>query len=80
MPRKSYKPEGIVAKLHQVDVLTSHGQSVAEVSFAPVATREIGMRAQQRHKLGVLVRPPPAVAADRRCSLSRSASPPSCAR
>jgi len=28
MPRKSYKPEEIVAKLRQVDVLTSQGQSV----------------------------------------------------
>jgi putative transposase len=30
MPRKSYRPEEIVAKLRQVDVLTSQGQSVAE--------------------------------------------------
>src|SRR5689334_18831984 len=30
MPRKSYKPEEIVAKLRQVDVLTSQGQSVGE--------------------------------------------------
>ena len=30
MPRKSYKPEKIVAKLRQVDVLTSQGKSVAE--------------------------------------------------
>ena len=30
MPRKSYKPEEIVAKLRQVDVLTSQGQAVAE--------------------------------------------------
>src|ERR1051325_9537374 len=30
MPRKTYKPEEIVAKLRQVDVLTSQGQSVAE--------------------------------------------------
>ena len=29
MPRKSYKPEEIVAKLRQVDVLTSQGQGVA---------------------------------------------------
>ena len=28
MPRKSYKPEEIVAKLRQVDVLTSQSQSV----------------------------------------------------
>src|SRR5882672_9267767 len=30
MPRKSYKPEEIVAKLRQVDVLTSQGKSVGE--------------------------------------------------
>ena len=29
MARKSYKPEEIVAKLRQVDVLSSQGQSVA---------------------------------------------------
>ena len=32
MPRKSYKPEEIVAKLRQVDVLTSQGHSVAEAA------------------------------------------------
>jgi len=37
MPRKSYKPEEIVAKLRQVDVLTSQGQSVGE------AIRSIGV-------------------------------------
>ncbi len=37
MARKSYKPEEIVAKLRQVDVLTSQGQSVAE------AIRAIGV-------------------------------------
>jgi putative transposase len=37
MPRKQYKPEEIVAKLRQVDVLTSQGQSVAE------AIRSIGI-------------------------------------
>ena len=37
MPRKSYKPEEIVAKLRQVDVLSSPGQSVAE------AIRSIGV-------------------------------------
>ena len=30
MPRKIYKPEEIVAKLRQVDVLTAQGQSIAE--------------------------------------------------
>ena len=37
MSRKSYKPEEIVAKLRQVDVLTSQGRSVAE------AIRSIGV-------------------------------------
>ena len=37
MPRKSYKPEEVVAKLRQVDVLASQGQSVAE------AIRAIGV-------------------------------------
>jgi hypothetical protein len=30
MPRKRHKPEEIVAKLRQVDVLVSQGQSVAD--------------------------------------------------
>jgi putative transposase len=37
MPRKSYRPEEIVAKLRQVDGLISQGQSVAE------AIRSIGV-------------------------------------
>src|SRR5215470_837194 len=37
MPRKSYKPEEIVAKLRQVDVLISQGQSTAD------AIRQIGV-------------------------------------
>ena len=37
MPRKQYKPEEIVAKLRQVDVLSSRGQSVSE------AIRSIGV-------------------------------------
>ena len=37
MARKSYKPEEIVAKLRQVDVLTSQGRNVAE------AIRSIGV-------------------------------------
>jgi hypothetical protein len=37
MPRRSHKPEEIVAKLRQVDVLISQGQSVAE------AIRAIGV-------------------------------------
>jgi putative transposase len=37
MPRKRHKPEEIVAKLRQVDVLVSQGQSVAD------AVRAIGV-------------------------------------
>jgi transposase len=37
MPRKRFKPEEIVAKLRQVDVLVSQGQSV------PDAIRQIGV-------------------------------------
>ena len=37
MPQKKHKPEEIIAKLRQVDVLVSQGQSVAE------AVRTIGV-------------------------------------
>ena len=37
MPRKRYKPEEIVAKLRQVDVLVSQGQNIAD------AIRQIGV-------------------------------------
>ena len=37
MPRKRHKPEAIVAKLRQVDVLVSQGQSIAD------AVRQIGV-------------------------------------
>lgn len=37
MPQKKHKPEEIVSKLRQVDVLVSQGQSVAE------AVRSIGV-------------------------------------
>jgi hypothetical protein len=36
MPKKRHKPEEIVAKLRQVDVLVSQGQSLAE-PFARLA-------------------------------------------
>ena len=52
MPRTSYKPEEIVTKLRQVDVLTSQGQSVAE------AIRSIGVSEvtyyRWRHEFGGL--------------------------
>ena len=41
MARKRYKPEEIVAKLRQVDVLVSQGQGMTE------AIRQIGVRAGQ---------------------------------
>jgi putative transposase len=37
MPKKRYKPEEIVAKLRQVDVLASQGQNIAD------AIRQIGV-------------------------------------
>ena len=37
MPRKKYKPEKIVAKLRQVDVLVSQGQNIGD------AIRQIGV-------------------------------------
>ena len=44
MPRKRRKPEEIVAKLRQVDVLTSQGQSVAD------AVRSIGVTEVDHHR------------------------------
>jgi len=44
MPQKKHKPEEIVAKLRQVDMLVSQGQSVAK------SVRTIGMtRRRQRN-------------------------------
>ena len=40
MPRKRYKPEEIVAKLRQVDVLVSQGQSTAE-AIRQIAVSEV---------------------------------------
>ena len=37
MPKKRYRPEEIVAKLRQVDVLVSQGQNIAD------AIRQIGV-------------------------------------
>jgi transposase-like protein len=49
MPRKSYKPEEIVAKLRQVDVLTSQGQSVAEAIRAIGVSEVTYYRWRQEH-------------------------------
>ena len=40
MPKKRYKPEEIVAKLRQVDVLISQGQSIAE-AIRPIGVSEV---------------------------------------
>lgn len=50
MPKKRHKPEEIVAKLRQVDVLVSQGQSVAE------AIRTIGATAFTYYLYGRLSR------------------------
>ncbi len=44
MPKKRHSPEEIVAKLRQVDVLVSQGQSVAE------AVRSIGVAEATYHR------------------------------
>lgn len=44
IPRKKHKPEGIVAKLLQVDVLVSHGQSL------PEAVRSFGVTQFTYHR------------------------------
>lgn len=50
MPKKRYKPEEIVAKLRQVDVLVSQGQSVAD------AIRSIGVTEVSYYLYGRLSR------------------------
>jgi transposase-like protein len=54
LPRKHYKPEEIIAKLRQVDVLVSQGQSMAD------AIRQIGVSEvtcyQWRQDFGVLAK------------------------
>ncbi len=44
MPRKRHKPEEIIAKLRQVDVLASQGQTVAD------AVRSIGVTEVTYHR------------------------------
>jgi hypothetical protein len=39
MPRKHHKPEEIVAKLRQVDVLAPQGKSVADLSEPSASLR-----------------------------------------
>ena len=43
MPRKRFKPEEIVAKLRQVDVLVSQGQSMAE-PIRQIGVSEVSLR------------------------------------
>ena len=52
MPRKHHKPEEIVAKLRQVDVLTSQGKSVADAIGAIGVTEVTYYR--WRHEYGGL--------------------------
>jgi putative transposase len=49
MARKRHKPEEIVAKLRQVDVLTGQGTSVAEAIRAVGATEVAYYRWRQEH-------------------------------
>ena len=44
MPRKKFPPEQIIARLRQVEVLTSQGQSVAQ------ASREAGISEQSYYR------------------------------
>ena len=49
MPRKHHKPEEIVAKLRQVDVLTSQGKLVADAVRAIVVTEVTYYRWRQEY-------------------------------
>jgi hypothetical protein len=49
MPRKRHKPEEIVAKLRQVDVLSSQGQSMAKAIRAIGVTELIYYRCRQEY-------------------------------
>jgi putative transposase len=49
MPRKHHKPEEIVAKLRQVDVLTSQGKSVADAIRAIGVTEVTYYRSRQEY-------------------------------
>ncbi len=42
MPKKRHKPEEIVAKLRQVDVMVSQGQSVAD-AVRTIGVTEVGL-------------------------------------
>ena len=49
MPRKRHKPEEIIAKLRQVDVLTSQGQTVADAVRAIEVTEVTYYRGRQEY-------------------------------
>jgi putative transposase len=49
MPKKRHKPEEIVAKLRQVDVLVSQGQSVADAVRAIAVTEVTYYRWRQEY-------------------------------
>lgn len=52
MPKKRHKPEGIVTKLRQVDVLVSQRQSVADAVRAIAVTEVTYYRWQQEYGCG----------------------------
>jgi len=58
MARKRYKPEEIVAKLRQVDVLVSQGQNMMD------AIRQIGVSEVTYYRWRVLTRTVPFVSGD----------------
>ena len=49
MPRKRHKPEEIVAKLRQVDVLTGQGRSIAEAVKTIAVTETTYFRWRSEH-------------------------------
>lgn len=53
MPRKRHKPEEIVAKLRQVDVLASQGKSVADAVRA-IGVTEVTYAAVERLNIVLL--------------------------
>ena len=67
MARKRYKPEEIVAKLRQVDVLVSQGQDMADAIRQIGVSEVLARRAAQRRDLLYLTRGP-----DRRRELAAS--------
>ena len=49
MPRKGYRPEEIIAKLREADVLLGQGKRVAEVA-KPLGVSEVKLRDELRDR------------------------------